>query len=803
MVNSERSTNDDDPPNVVSTDHVVREVDGGTNLETWKLRDNLCFTWVAGRSDREGYWVVRDPFSKDCFSVTDLEMRLLSLADGCRNVVQACRDGVQMVRPQVTDLSGMLQFFIQAKRRGLLKNVGVMGELNQLAERESIHARQASLPSQTLRWLFYRFPGFKPRSFSRQWQPSSIALTWMAGLALALVVTAGLVLIAEFDVLVAQASDAILLGKASWWLGVVLVIAALKTLHEWAHVVACRWCGAECREVGIMLLFGTPCLYCDVSDLWTVPETWKRVAVSSAGMIAEFLLAATSLLVWSFTHESTLHDLALVVAVVGSVSTVLVNANPLLRYDGYFILADWLGVPNLATQASQCTLAFWRKLVWGRDESLPLTSTVGRRLHAGWLLCYGMCSGIYRTCIVGLIALTIYRGCNNVGYSWLGLFITAVLIAGILRRKFSAVAESPVSLSHSQARLSGSKLSQTNTGSMERSTTIQPTFWNRVVPGRNQMPEEQQGVSWWQHSRARWVICLSGLVLGLLMMVPYPSNVRLPVLIEAADAETLYAKQAGQLTWCAEPGETIRAGGLIATLRDDALSDRHAEAGGSVREAKASLVGWARRKGSRAGVAARAALAKQRLEVANAHLKQVTSDIQHLSITATKSGTLASSLPASDWQKGVWILRGSRVGWICPTENRSGQAFAAQSQIQAIQLGQTVWAAHESIPSRTYKGTVVRVGQSPISDLPSELAADLVTSQPSLVRKFYPVMIQWVPVDISADQPDQVEGGARQGERNVSLPLPIRGMATAVVETAPQSGWQRLRDLVTGEILGR
>jgi len=130
------------------------------------------------------------------------------------------------------------------------------------------------------------------------------------------------------------------------WL-VAAVLAGAKLLHELGHAFACKHFGGECREMGLLLLVFTPCLYCDVSDAWMIPNRWRRAAVDAAGMYVEGALAAASTLVWWNSEPGWLNRICLMVMGVCGVSTLVFNGNPLLRYDGYFILSDVLNVPNL------------------------------------------------------------------------------------------------------------------------------------------------------------------------------------------------------------------------------------------------------------------------------------------------------------------------------------------------------------------------------------------------------------------------------------------------------------------------
>src|SRR5262249_41833959 len=130
-----------------------------------------------------------------------------------------------------------------------------------------------------------------------------------------------------------------------------LTIAVTKVLHELGHGLTCRHFGGECHEIGIIFLVFSPTMYCDVSDSWMLRSKWQRIAIGGAGMWVETVLSSLALYVWWFTRPGLLHHLCLNVFFISSVSTVIFNANPLMRYDGYYMLSDLLEIPNLSEKA--------------------------------------------------------------------------------------------------------------------------------------------------------------------------------------------------------------------------------------------------------------------------------------------------------------------------------------------------------------------------------------------------------------------------------------------------------------------
>ena len=147
-------------------------------------------------------------------------------------------------------------------------------------------------------------------------------------------------------------------------------MAIVKVLHEFGHGLSCKKFGGECHEIGFMLLVFTPCLYCNVSDSWMLPNKWKRVWIGAAGIYVEMILASIAAFVWYFTEQgTTINDLCLNMMFLNVVSTVLVNGNPLLRFDGYYILMDALEIPNLRQKSTEVLKRWVPKDVLGVGTS--------------------------------------------------------------------------------------------------------------------------------------------------------------------------------------------------------------------------------------------------------------------------------------------------------------------------------------------------------------------------------------------------------------------------------------------------
>ncbi len=187
------------------------------------------------------------------------------------------------------------------------------------------------------------------------------------------------------------------------YIGLFLVVyPAMKALHELSHALMLKRFGGTVREAGIALLVLLPVPYVDCSAAALLPDKRERMLVSAAGMMCELLLAALATLLWSVT-QGPVHAVALMVMVIGTVSTLLFNGNPLLRFDGYYLLADALEIPNLSTRSRQALHELGRSL-FSSDEPAVRT-VVADRAERRWLIGYALVAGPFRIALMLGIAL--------------------------------------------------------------------------------------------------------------------------------------------------------------------------------------------------------------------------------------------------------------------------------------------------------------------------------------------------------------------------------------------------------------
>jgi putative peptide zinc metalloprotease protein len=170
------------------------------------------------------------------------------------------------------------------------------------------------------------------------------------------------------------------LASDNWiWLGLSWIF--LKLIHETAHGMACKRFGGDVRQCGIVLIVMIPLPFVDVTSSWRFGSKWQRIFVAAAGMYVEVFIAALAAIVWCYSDVGPIRQHAFNLMLAGSVTTLLFNANPLMRFDGYYMLSDWLEMPNLGTHGQQWMKWVGKKYYLGLDGNQP-TWPEGR----GWIV---------------------------------------------------------------------------------------------------------------------------------------------------------------------------------------------------------------------------------------------------------------------------------------------------------------------------------------------------------------------------------------------------------------------------------
>lgn len=248
-------------------------------------------------------------------------------------------------------------------------------------------------------FLFLRIPLWNPDSFLERtkWIGRMVFHPVFFAAWVLLVLSATFVGFSRWTEL-SQPLNGLLLAQNIPLLWATLIV--LKFFHEMGHAYSCKFYGGHVPETGAYLILFTPCAYLDATAAWGFPKRRHRIIVSLAGMYVESLFAAIAIFVWAATEPSLLNALAYNVVFLAGVTTVLFNINPLMRYDGYYILSDWLEIPNLRARATQQVQAKFKRWFLGIID--PAGETGG---GLGWiLLIFGVFATLYRFVLLFTLA---------------------------------------------------------------------------------------------------------------------------------------------------------------------------------------------------------------------------------------------------------------------------------------------------------------------------------------------------------------------------------------------------------------
>ncbi|HBS29678.1 MAG TPA: hypothetical protein DEB06_09570 [Phycisphaerales bacterium] len=387
-----------------------------------------------------------------------------------------------------------------------------------------------------------------------------------------------------------------------------VVLVGLKVLHEFGHAYACKAFGGPVPEMGAFFIVGTPCAYVDASASWGFPSVRQRLAVSLAGMYIESLCAGAALFVWAATPPGLLNSLAYQVLLLASVVTLGFNLNPLAKFDGYYILSDLLGIPNLRQRASERLLAMFNRVALGIRDPAPPGTLPGRVLLAG----FGLASSVYRVMLV-------------------------VSISAMIATKFFLIG----------VGLAGVYFVNTVAGMMLRS--VRYLWWSPAT----------------SRVRARAVL-VSALGLGLLpvmgAMLPAPGGGQAWGVLERERVVVIRASEPGTVSWQARPGQTIEPGTPVAIVENAAIT--HAALVGA---ADLELASREHRRADSSGAGA-SAIGAERFIAAQARAAEASDRAARLVHRASCSGD-AARMPAPD-QPGRPVRAGEPLaevvsgGWI-------------------------------------------------------------------------------------------------------------------------------------------
>jgi len=373
-------------------DFAVREISASRP----RLRPDLTCSIQEFRGER--CCVIEDPGSGKFHRIGLREYAFIRLLDGDRTVEDA-----QSSMARSTGDDALTESEVTSILRWLLENG--LAVTDESTRADLMFQRLEKQRSQQLQnWtniLFFR---------QRLGNPDRIlgrierVFGWMAGpwgtvLWATLMVTAGIFLALNWDTFLSDAGGVLATEN---WLWLLLAWFLLKVIHEVGHGLVCKHYGGQVPEAGLLFVLFAPLGYVDATSSWRFPQKWKRIHVSAAGMWIELGVAAIAVLVWSYTETGAVQTIAYNVILMATTVTFLFNANPLLKFDGYYILADLVEIPNLYGKGQESLFAAARRYLVG-IEAVPAPDW--KDPEAVFILVYGAAALIWRIVVLTVIII--------------------------------------------------------------------------------------------------------------------------------------------------------------------------------------------------------------------------------------------------------------------------------------------------------------------------------------------------------------------------------------------------------------
>jgi putative peptide zinc metalloprotease protein len=377
-------------------------VERPTFHESWYRITDLHPTLISGvRIHRQYFrgqiwYVLENPTNNQYSRLGEDAYRFVGLLDGRRTV----SDAWQLCNEQLGDRAPTQGEVIQLLGQLYAMNL-LYGDLP--PDTESLFLRyrkrvRREVMGQLMNLLFIRLPLIDPDQFLNRWVGIlGRVFSWLGLVLWSLLLVAGLYfVISNFKELLYQATNVLAPGNL---ILLYLSLVVIKVCHEFSHAFACKRFGRlnqSCGEVhtmGVMFLVFFPLPYVDASSAWAFRNKWHRAIVGMAGVMAELAAAAVAVIVWTKTSAGTLHSIAYNVIFVASISTILFNGNPLLRFDAYYVLSDLIEIPNLGQRSKNYLYYLVKRYCWGLKKAVSPAYSLGERI---WFAFYAIASTVYR-----------------------------------------------------------------------------------------------------------------------------------------------------------------------------------------------------------------------------------------------------------------------------------------------------------------------------------------------------------------------------------------------------------------------
>lgn len=581
----------------------------------------------------ERWYVLQDPFNNQFYRVRPAAYEFLVRLHPERTIDAVWNECFEADPDHAPGQEEAIALLAQLHAANLLHSA-LPADSAQLFERYT-KRRQRETRAYWLNIMFARVPLLDPDAFLKRCLPAAkLAFSWIGLAVWVLVIGTALKTLADHASLLKDDTQGILAPENLPWLYVGLVL--IKAVHEFGHAFACRRFGGEVHTMGVMFLLFTPIPYMDATASWSFRSRWERALVGGAGMIVELFVAALATFVWAGTGPGVVHAVAYNMMFVAGVSTVLFNANPLLRFDGYYILSDLLDIPNLHQRSTRQLHYLVERYAFGCRKAV---SPARSRREANWLVVFAITSGVYKILVFAAV-----------------LFFIAdqFLILGLIMAAVCAVAWVCVPIYKLITYLSASPRLERN--------------------------------------RPRAIAVCAGTVAGIALLtavLPFPNHFRAPGILQAKSYSVLATPVDGTVAeLLTTEGATVEPGQPLFRLVNPELDLRVAAARAQLEETEAM-----QRRALREATADLQPLAS-RATAMRQLLDRMLEEQAALLVRAPHAGRWVAPMLLD--LKGAWVERGTPVGQVVDgsqfyfsaivSQNEASRLFAREIERSAVKL---------------------------------------------------------------------------------------------------------------------
>jgi putative peptide zinc metalloprotease protein len=721
-------------------------VDRPTFHEAWYrvagLRPRLLSGVRVHRQHFRGqpWYILENPANDQYSRISEEGYRFIGLLNGRRTVSDVWRICNEQLGDRAPTQGEAIQLLGQLHAANLLY-VELAPDSEALFTRYRKRVTR-EVQSYLMNLLFLRIPLLDPDRFLDHWVGIFGRVFSWVGLVLwlALVGTGLYFVIGDSADLISQSSDVL---NPENLVFLYLCFTVIKIIHEFSHAFACKRFGrlngngGEVHKMGVMFLVLFPLPYVDASSAWTFRNKWHRAIVGMAGVMAELALASIAAMVWAYTSTGTPHIIAYNVIFVASVSTVLFNGNPLLRFDAYYVLTDLIEIPNLVQRCRQYYSYLGKRYLWGLKRVWNPAYTVGERF---WFVGYGGISAVYRL----YISIRILLFLNSRLPEALFIVVPILALSGIVGWLLVPVGRFLYYLATSEELVRNRPRAVGTTGTI--------LLVLIVALGVLRLPD---------HRRVEGIVEPEGLALihagtdGFVTnFLPSQTNVVSPASGPQAEGEAPSTQPA--LVEARNPA-------LEAERRSLAAERRVLE----VRRQQAVLK-----------EVAAAQILDEQLAALDEKIARVQQQLSFLHVTASSSGTWVS--PEIEFTKGKFVRRGESLGVVANLDDVLVRATAGQNVAALLieQAAREVEIRASGRPDPTITGTIEKIFPAGQEQLPSQALGYAVGgSMPVDVRdpsgtktaeKFFEIRIR-----PHLQKPDEWRTGQRVVVRVTLRPKPL------------------------------